>query len=189
MASYSFYNIYEQLFGPRNCTYTVHVVCSHILQIRGDTPLTDTSAFKFENFYSELRRSFVPGTISPLKQIINKVLLKHSISSHKCQSDIYLSSHETQLETNNLIYTFQSGTYNIYQILRVKGNTLHCQTITYEDIQYPETPSLTWSKVGVFKKKRTIAKIVTINSNTVSRKVINVHGLLITCPINVLLEK
>ena len=35
MAAYSFYTVYEQLFGPRNCTYTVHVVCSHILQIRG----------------------------------------------------------------------------------------------------------------------------------------------------------
>ena len=55
-----FYQMYEELFGEINCMYNLHVLCSHLLEIRTHGPLTETSAFKFESFYGELRRSFVP---------------------------------------------------------------------------------------------------------------------------------
>ena len=64
-----FYELYEKLFGCINCTYNTHVVCSHLLEMRKHGPLTETSAFIFESFYGEMRRAFVPGTVSPLKQI------------------------------------------------------------------------------------------------------------------------
>ena len=43
-----FYVLYEQLFGLPNCTYSVHVLCCHLMAIRELGPLTSTSAFPFE---------------------------------------------------------------------------------------------------------------------------------------------
>ena len=74
-----FYVLYEQLFGNKNCSYSVHIVSSHLQKIRGHNPLTETSAFKYENFYSEIRRSYVPGTKANLKQIFQRTILKRKL--------------------------------------------------------------------------------------------------------------
>ena len=50
----SFYSLYQQLFGVRNCTYSIHVVGSHLIEMRYHGPLTATSAFPFESFYGEM---------------------------------------------------------------------------------------------------------------------------------------
>ena len=76
--SNNMYDLYEKLFGKTNCTYSIHVVCSHLLQIRGET-----SAFKFESFYGELRRSFVSGTPSTLKQMLQTVYLRRFFQGEK----------------------------------------------------------------------------------------------------------
>ena len=70
-----FYTLYESLFGVQNCTYTTHIICCHLLDMRLHGPLTVTSAFIFEAFYGELRQSFTPGTTDPLKQIFQKILI------------------------------------------------------------------------------------------------------------------
>ena len=98
-----FYTLYESLFGVQNCSYTVHVVCSHLLDIRNNTPLTDTSAFPFEIFYSELRHSYAPGTPNTLKQIFQATLLKRILGHHCCKDSIFYSPKDTTLECNSLI--------------------------------------------------------------------------------------
>lgn len=108
-----YYKLYEELFGPNNCSYNTHVVFSHLIEIRGQGPLTSTSAFGFESFYGEVRHSFCPGTPSPLKQVFEKVLLKRAIGHHSCSPPITLTTHETALECNNLVYTFQYRRYNM----------------------------------------------------------------------------
>ena len=35
-----FYNLFFELFGQRNCCYSIHVVSSHMLKMRGNVPLT-----------------------------------------------------------------------------------------------------------------------------------------------------
>ena len=72
---HQFYALYEKLFSVHNCTYNTHIIGSHLLLMRRNGPLSFTSAFPFESFYAELRHSFTPGTISPLKQMIQKVIL------------------------------------------------------------------------------------------------------------------
>ena len=74
------YDLYEQLFGATNCTYSIHVVCSHLMQIRNTGPLTERSAFAFESFYGELRRSFVTGMPSTLKQMMQTVYLRRNLN-------------------------------------------------------------------------------------------------------------
>ena len=110
----TFYKLYEQLFGKTNCSYTIHIICSHLLRMRAKGPLTDTSAFKFESFYGELRNSFQPGTISPLKQMLQAVLLKRTLGYHCCQLSIHYSPKDTALECNSLIYTFENNTYKCF---------------------------------------------------------------------------
>ena len=81
----SFYKNYEQVYGENNCTYSIHIISNHIQQIRGNEPLTSKSAFMFENFYSEMKNLFQPGTISPSKQIIQNCYMKRLLESHNCE--------------------------------------------------------------------------------------------------------
>ena len=186
-----FYALYEQLFGPHNCSYNTHVVGSHIDIMRIHGPLTLTSAFGFESFYGELRHSFVPGTASPLKQILEKVLLKRALSSHCCKRTIYYSPKDTALESNSNIYTFNDNGYNFFKIINIDHDDFHCQKFENSNASFPETPNLNWSKVGVFKAGvlSNENEIVTISRANVAGKFLHVDKLFITCPINVLEEK
>ena len=184
-----FYKLYEQLFDAHNCTYSIHVICAHLLEIRTHGPLTDTSAFKFESFYAELRRSFVPGTPSPLKQILQKVLLRRALSNHYCKNNILITNYETPMERNNLIYCYKNKEYLIYQVLNIDGETFSCNKVGQYPVTFNELPNVPWSSVGVFRKGGISSNTIHLNQSVIDGKVLNVGKYLITCPINVLHEK
>lgn len=177
-----FYEMFEELFGMQNCTYNTHTFCSHLMEIRTHGPLTETSAFKFESFYGEMRRSFVAGTVSPMKQILKKILLKRTLRNHSCTSNIYVSNYDTSLESNNLVYTYSRKNYEIFQISEIDNDIITCKY----PAQFNETPTLNWSSVGVFKKGGVSSIKRRINSDEICGKVLNVGKYLITCPINIL---
>ena len=183
-----FYELYEELFGVNNCTYYTHVVTSHLLDIRSAGPFTTTSAFGFESFYSEVRNSFVPGTQSPLKQIMRKTLIKRALGHHCCEKSIYYSAKDTAMECNNLIYIFANGKYHIYEINAIDEDILSCTEINLIDPVFPDTPNLNFNKVGVFVEGQ-MGQAKLISNNDVHGKVIRVDKYLITCPIDVLREK
>ena len=54
---------------------------------------------------------------------------------------------------------------------------------------YRETPHLSWMQVGVFRHGGIAEAIININKKDVKGKLLNVMGLFITCPNNVLREK
>ena len=87
-----FYFLFEELFGQNNCSYSIHVVPSHLLQMRGDEPLTARSAFKFETFFSEMRHLFHPGTASSAKQILQNCYAKRLLEFHHCKKNNFLFS-------------------------------------------------------------------------------------------------
>ena len=184
-----FYALYEKLFGVQNCTYYTHIIGSHLLKIRDHGPLTLTSAFDFESFYGEMRSAFAPGTQSPLKQIFQQIFLKRTIGHHCCEASIHYSSKETPMECNNLIYTFEMSKYRMYKIENVSNDTLECVEIGKFPVKFNETPTLNWSKIGVFKAGGVGENLVQIPVNIVKGKVMRVKNLLITYPKNVLLEK
>ena len=187
--SEQFYILYEELFHARNCTYNTHVVSSHMPLIRAHGPLTFTSAFGFESFYGEMRHSFTPGTQSPLLQIMQNILIKRAISSHCCRPSIFYSHKETALESNSYIYTFVHQEYNFYKILSIEDNTMECVKVEKSENNFPDTPTLNWAKVGVFKIGEISDEIVKINKETIAGKIIKVNEIMLTCPINVLEEK
>ena len=91
-ACQKFYKLYEKLFGQQNCTYSIHTFVSHLLKIKGNRPLTHKSAFKFESFFSEMRNMFQPGTVSPLKQILQNCYIKRLLEFHYCEKKIFYST-------------------------------------------------------------------------------------------------
>lgn len=183
-----FYKLFEKLFSARNCSYNVHVVLAHLIEIRAHGPLTMTSAFGFEHFYGEIRHSFVPGTVSPLKQVMEKVLLKRAIGHHTCESKIKFKTEETSLECDNLIYTFRNQSYNFYKITEIDGDHLHCVKITTKEKFYPCVPNLKWELVGHFELDEITNEKKSIEAKFAG-KVIKINENLITCPRNILIEK
>ena len=53
---------YDKAYGLTANTYNFHIISAHMKQLREHGPLTKYTAYPFESSYSELRRSFVPGT-------------------------------------------------------------------------------------------------------------------------------
>ena len=190
--SQQFYALYEKLFTVKNCTYNTHVFSSHLLQMRSRGPLTETSAFSFEAFYAELRRSFTPGTVSPVKQMLQKVMLRRSLTSHCCQTSIHLAAKDTQLECNSLIYTFLNNSHHFFVIDNIDNDNpdiLNCYAQGRFPFCFNETPALNWSAVGVYKLGPVSEEITQVHRCHVRGKVIKVLNYLITCPINILREK
>ena len=190
--SKSFYELFQQLFGVRNCSYSVHIIASHLLNMRFSGPLTETSAFIFENFYGELRHSFVPGTKSPLKQMMQQILLKRSLTFHCCQNSIYLSAKDTALESNSIVYIFHNGRHKMYKIISIDKddkNHLNCVTFGCHPMYFTEITGVSWSSIGIYKQGEIGIDPIDIRRKNVSGKVIQISDLLITCPINILREK
>lgn len=184
-----FYINYQQLFGKKNCTYSIHIVSSHLLQMRILGPLTETSAFRFENFYAELRKSFQPGTVSVVKQMLQNIMLKRIISKHVCKEKIYLREKDTPLECNSLIYVYENSNHIVYKIKKINNNQLICNQLGNHEITMPCTNMLNWSTVGVYRKGGLSSVDVIVNRKNVAGKVIIVENYLITCPENILREK
>ena len=190
--SRQFYTLYEKLFGQANCSYNTHVVGAHLLDMRYHGPLTLTSAFGFENFYGEMRNAFVPGTVSPLKQIMQRILMKRTLNEHVCKPSINITTYDTALECNNLIYTFTNRQYNFYKVVDIQNDDeiLNCVKINTSEVFYEETPNLNWDLVGVFKQESIETEnVINIDQKYVAGKLIKIDDLLITCPNNVLDEK
>ena len=184
-----FYILYEQLFGPQNCTYSVHVLCSHLMMMRESGPLTETSAYKFEAFYAELRNSFQPGTQSVLKQMFQTVLLKRMLGNHVCQEKIFYSEKDTALECNSLIYTYENNVHLIYKIQSIENNDFICNQLGNHPIEFPCTNMLNWASVGVYRKGGLSSENVVVKREQVAGKVLKVKNVLLTCPVNIMREK
>ena len=194
----NFYKLYEKLFGLQNCTYSIHVFPSHLLKIKGNRPLTHKSAFKFESFFSEMRNMFHPGTVSPLKQILQNCYMKRLLEFHYCEKKIFYSTEKKNSkkvhpgkENNSLIYTYdENDILTIYSIVDENNQfSYNCKIQGKFPVKMSLTPEYNWSDVGVFKVGPMSDETYVVNITDISGKVLKVSGYLITCPNNVLLEQ
>ena len=195
---HKFYKLYEQNFGTKQCTYSVHVLSSHLLQIRGNEPLTFNSAFKFESFYSEMRNNFQPGTSSTLKQILKNTLIKRCVEYHVCQTSMFFKPDKISKngedikqsrECNNLIYIFKNDNFSFFKIISINDDQLVCVRQGVFLAQFNLTPELNWQNVGVFRAGPCGSNQVILHINDVGGKAIRVGKFIITCPANILREK
>lgn len=185
-----FYNLYFELFGQQNCTYSIHVVGSHCLKMRGNVPFTERSAFPFESFYSEMKNLFKAGTPSPLKQILQNTIMKRSIEHHVCQKSIVYNVKTTNsLENDSLIFTIKNGKHEFYIITSITNDEFICQRQGKFEFKTPILPNYDWKSVGVYRKGPIGPDIFRIPKQDVKGKFLCVLNMIITCPINVLNEK
>ena len=194
-----FYTLYEKTYGQINCTYSIHAV-SHILKIRQNRPLTYKSAFKFENFFSELRNLFQPGTVSPLKQVFQNCYAKRLLAFHHCEKKTFFSAKKTQKpgkkmnpgkEINHLIYTYdEDRVLTMFIIIEIiDEDTFKCNIQGKYKANLPLSNVYDWSKVGVYRAGAVSEELKIIKRQEISGKVIQVQNYLITCPNNVLHEQ
>ena len=132
--------------------------------MRAKGPLTQTSAFKFEIFYSGLRNSLVPGTKSTLKQMVQNTVLKQKLSPHFCKQSLYISDHDTALECNTLVYTY-NGSCEFYKIISIHDDTVICNPQGKNPCTFMETSNLNWSLIGVFLKGGISSKKVKLQTH------------------------
>ena len=158
--------------------------------MRSQGPLTETSAFIFESFYAELRKSFKPGTRSVLKQMFQTVLLKRILSKHVCSESMYFRVKDTELECNSLIYVYECNKHVVYKINEIEENgQLICNQLGNFEAEFPNTNMLNWSSVGVYRKGGLSSLNVIVPREKVAGKVMKVGKYLITCSKNILREK
>ena len=179
----------------KNCSYSIHVVCSHLLTIRGNQPLTFNSAFKFESFYAEMRNCFQPGTTSTLKQILQNVIMKRTVEHHVCLKSMFFQAekrhdqNKVPRECNSIVYTFENETYNFYKIISIEDDVFICLKYGTYQCVFPVMPTLNWSNVGVFRCGPIDSRPFTIPLSTICGKAIKVDKYIISCPFNVLREQ
>ena len=186
-----FYNLYFELFGQRNCTYSVHVLSSHLFKIRGHVPLTERSAFPFESFYSEMKNLFRAGTSTPLKQILKNTYMKRLTEHHVCEKTIYYKEQKTNntLENNSLIYTWTNNKHELYIICSISNDELICKRQGKFEFKTPLLPDYDFKSIGVYRQGPIGSDTYKIKKKEIKGKFINVLDLVITCPSNVLNEK
>lgn len=191
-----FYKLYQDVFGQKNCSYSVHVMSSHLLKIRQNRPLTYKSAFKFESFFSEMRNLFQAGTTSPLKQILENCYVKRSLEHHVCEKTTFYDTYKDNKknpgkENNYLVYVFDENKELTMYIIKEKIDDQHflcCKQGKYK-VTMNLTPEYDWSTVGVYNVGPVSEETITIPIDKISGKVLKVNNYLITCPLNVLHEQ
>lgn len=186
-----FYQLFESIHGEINCTYSIHMIGGHILDIRGDQPLTDTSAFLFENFYAEMKTLFQPGTTSPSKQIIENCYMKRQLEDHSCFRHIHFDIEKKGKENNHVIYVInETNEYEFFKIIKINDDETFTCYRQGRSIFKCDITDINWETVGVFKVgPYTDDEEIIIRKKDVKGKVIKVHSYFITCPINVLREQ
>ena len=187
----SFYKNYEAIYGKKNCTYSIHLIAAHILDIRGQVPLTDRSAFKYENFYSELHNLFQPGTISPTKQMLRNCYMKRHLEKHNCVKSNFYDIEKKGRENNSLIYYMdENNQYKFFKIVeKLDENSFMCNPQGRFTFRNEILKDIKWEKIGVFTVGPYNNDLIKINRNQIHGKVIKVNNFFVTCPNNVLQEK
>ena len=194
--SEGFYKNYEKMFTAKNCTYSTHIVGSHLMEIRGDEPLPAKSAFIYENFYAEMKNLFCAGTRSPLKQVFKNCFIKRQLKEHQCVSKIIYSKMPPMdklnigKENNHSVYVLNENGHSMYNIIDEHDrNTFICTKQGKFEAKFNELKNVQWSSIGVYKLGPVCDQPIRIPKKNIAGKVIHVGNYLITCPNHVLREK
>ena len=184
-----FLTLFEEIYGARHASYNVHMMC-HLKQVRERGPLTNTSTFATESYYSEMRRSYVAGTASTGKQLLQNAFIKRQLPHRKCHKNIIYHPKDTRMSCNKYFYVFQNNAYTFYIIKEICDDGAYkCVRQGRRQYKPAENSHLNWESVGVFlisaideSEEKKFYK------NEITGKAIVVMNFIITCPSNVLKE-
>ena len=102
-----------------------------------------------------------------------------------------MSPTDTQMESNNLIYTFSDSKHHIFLIVAITAKEITCKKVDFYPLLTPILPNIDWRTVGVYKKGPVSCDgtSIRLDKKEIAGKIILVKDLYITCPSNVLNEK
>ena len=183
----SFQVLFEKLFGTSNSSYNIHMMC-HLKEVRKRGKLTDTSTFKHESYYGEMRASYVTGTASTGKQILQNAYIRRSLPHNHCRKPLKFSPKDTTRTSNKYVYVFKNNSYKFFVIKSVlRDGQFSC--VQFGKRSYnPTEVSFDWSSVGVFRKSGETNIQEIFRPNEITGKAMIVGNLIMTCPSNVLQE-
>ena len=154
--------------------------------IVGRSLFLDIPYFKYTK---SITVEYMHGTCLGVIRHKMKILLKRTLSFHCCKATIYFSPKDTTMECNSYVYTFKGNEYHLYKIVSIEDDTFECNIVEIIETMFPETPTLNWGKVGVFKSGEIKNEIQFIQRQEIAEKINKVQNLFITCPNNILEEK
>ena len=114
--------------------------------------MSNVTAFRSENMYSFLLKSFFPGTSSICKQALNKMLMRIlQKNPHVCRKNPVLKtgSQDTVRTVDSVIYT--EG-YKVYRIQSMNGQKLECVRLKVKEFVHKtkEGTTIPFHEIGVF---------------------------------------
>ena len=87
---------------------------------------------------------------------------------------------------------YNNGTYETYKIINIDKNfpdILDCVQVGKFPIQFQELTGLSWESIGVYRMGPLGSELYQLNRSQISGKFLNVNGILVTCPNEILREK
>ena len=150
-----------------------------------------------------MKNSYVPGTQSTSKQILQNCYMKRAVEHHSCEKTIFYDCQKKPvegkqfipgLENNSIIYVTNENNHHTFYVIieHVPDNHDAFICIKQGKFQFktPLIPNIDWSQVGVYKNGPTlIEEQFVVQRDEICGKVLKVDNMLITCPLNVLQEK
>lgn len=181
-----FYQKFESHFGKEHCLYNVHIFY-HLDLLRKLGPITRTSAFSFEGYFSLLKNDYQVGTQSIGKQAMNNSYSR-ILSGHTCEKKLKFCFKATKKCDDTIVYFENGGFFKLISCSKTVGFFV-CQKIILENAKdIFEENELPFSCVGVYIFKGEEQQHVELAEAKIAGKGIIVGSFLIAVSKNVLLE-
>ena len=175
---------YEVMFSEGSMSYNMHAI-QHLPLVRNLGPLTDTSTFCFEDYFSELKRSFSPGTPSIGKQILNSFFFRRcQEKSHKCKKKI-LYNPSSSSSSDSIIYS--NGSFFSIRTPIESGKGFMCKRLKTDILMCPNS-NLNFSDVLSYKLIGEYPQDELVRVDQIEGKGIVVMGIISFLSENVLVE-
>jgi len=139
---------YESLFGQENCVYNIHIF-SHAIEFRRRHSLAAVSCFKYEDYYSHVKKQFAPGTMSQPKQILEKTYMKAVLGEHRCQRPVCYSKSGTSTKVDDSLVYINDSFYRITH--REEGGNCTVHSLVVCKPRATGWDNLPWDLAGVVK--------------------------------------
>ncbi len=180
---HNWYAIFEGTFGKENCVFNVHTF-HHVMEVRDLGPLTETSAYRYEDEYQHLKNAYAAGTASTGLQAL-KNLYVATLSGHSCEKSIELRGRCTSQVNDRILY-LRDG--RILEVTTIEDDLVEGTIIPLEGGLHL-IPGCDFNLVLCFKRSKyasTSPKNVATSLREVAGKVIDCCDILSVVPLNVL---
>jgi hypothetical protein len=162
----------------------------HLNEIRTLGPTSETSAFPFESFFSDMRKHYRTRTVNIGKQVLENHALNYALGKHRCSKTMTHRAERTQRTDDCWIYQYDRANKS-HDFFKVAANVCHgdggvvaCRV----HIEKYVDGDLEWDRVGVYQMKGVSEEREGVDLNAIDGKAIIVDDLIVSIPYATLME-